>query len=388
MDFVKVAANIGAARVDAAAQRDVGQMLAADLTHRGSRGGLPIVACHESTDARFGVTKNAAAAAQTVDKLPVSQRQPTEGAILHPGINQESFDISEQGAFPHDAVNTRVASRTSSLNAGSVPMLRDATRIAIIPAVSDAQKIDHAKLKRVLIERTGPGKEFTRRGLSNKATDGKNPDLIRDIMRVSDRKTQFENVAALARALDMDVSEFLIGDKAPGADSDAPPGRVRVQITSIVEAGVWREWDELPPDERYWVTFDDDPVSGQLTGFRVEGRSMELRFPPGTDLKCVILMGSEEIIEPGDYVIVARHRGGLTEKTVKRIERREDGNWELHAESTLPEFRDPIFIGQPDFYAEPEDDIVVTNDEIRVVAKVCEAKQSFVKRRRIAVYTV
>jgi hypothetical protein len=47
-------------------------------------------------------------------------------------------------------------------------------------------------------------------------------------------------------------------------------------------------------------------------------------------------------------VIVEQQRGGLYETTVKRLSRRPDGSWELCAESTLPEFREPIPIGKPD----------------------------------------
>jgi hypothetical protein len=276
----------------------------------------------------------------------------------------------------HSGLDTRVATRTSSIYAGSVPVLRDAARFWTMRAMPDAPKIDHAKLKRILVEQTGPGKTWTRRGLSMAASDGKNPDLVRDIMRVDKRETGFDNIAAIAKVLKMDVSEFVAGPIGEGA-----PGPVRLQVRSIVEAGVWREYDELPPDEWYWVTFEDEPVTGTLIAARVEGRSMDLRFPHGTDLELILLIGSEEVVEPGDYVLVERRRDGLCEKTVKRIEQRADGNWELVAESTLPEFQTPMFIGKPDFYAE-------TDDEIRVVAKVRNSKQSFVKRRRIPVLTV
>jgi len=269
----------------------------------------------------------------------------------------------------------------STAFAGFIPALRVASRTQIMSPVVN---IDFEALKRAIIEETAPGGPWSKEGLSKAA--GGNRDLVRDLLRKGSGKLRADTVVGLAKAMKRDLAEFVL---APVAD-EAPAARstVRVLVSTIVEAGVWREWDELPPDDRYWVSFDDEQVTGQIIGARVEGRSMELRFPPGTDLECVLLIGSDETIESGDYVIVARHRAGLVEKTVKRIDLREDGNWELACESTLPEFQERIFIGQPDFFAEPEDEVAITNDEIRVVAKVRNAKQSFVKRRRVPIYSI
>jgi hypothetical protein len=107
---------------------------------------------------------------------------------------------------------------------------------------------------------------------------------------------------------------------------------------------------------------------------------MDKVLPPGTILRVVDVIGSD--IEPveGDYVVVEQKRSGLYETTVKRLERRSDGNWELCAESTLPEFREPIFIGKP---SEPGH-YDGMDDATRVKAIVIDAYLPLRRRRKRA----
>jgi hypothetical protein len=67
--------------------------------------------------------------------------------------------------------------------------------------MAEGVEIDLAKLRQLVIENTGPGRAFTRRSLSLAATDGRNPDLIRDIMRVDKRKPTIESVSGICKAL-------------------------------------------------------------------------------------------------------------------------------------------------------------------------------------------
>lgn len=243
--------------------------------------------------------------------------------------------------------------------------------------MDEAPKFDMPKLLASLIKATqGAEKKFSQRGLSLAASGGTSKDLVRDLFRKGIQQPDFKTVAGLVTAMGDDLADYIL-DAAP----DARGRKIRITIKGAVEAGVWHDHDQWPPDEWYDFTFDDDePVVGLRCGFEVRGRSMELSLPPGMVLDCVVLMGSDQTVEDGDYVIVERRQGALFEKTVKLLSLRDDGNWELRCESTLPEFRDPIFIGRPDFHDEAD-------HEVRVVAKVLEARRSFRKRRRIRVLT-
>jgi SOS-response transcriptional repressor LexA len=239
--------------------------------------------------------------------------------------------------------------------------------------MSDDARIDVAKLRRVILEHAGQGRRFTRRSLSLAASNKKNPDLVRDIFRVDDRKPTFDTVAGIARALDMDVTEFLVGS---GAKPLPFGSTVMVPVIGAVEAGAWRESWEFPADEVVEVEFAHDGVTGDRIGLQVEGRSMDRRFPPGTTLDCVKLIGSDESVEDGDYVIVESLRGGLVEATCKRLIVADDGSFSLVGESTLPEYEVPIPIGKPDQAFDGD-------AETRIVARVIHARQTFVRRKRL-----
>jgi hypothetical protein len=134
-----------------------------------------------------------------------------------------------------------------------------------------------------------------------------------------------------------------------------------------VQAGVWREQTEWPPDECYEARVGPPLVDGDRFGAVVDGKSMDKKLPPGTILECVRLIGSGIAPKSGDYVIVERAQGGLREVTCKRLSQRANGDWELIAESTQPEFREPIPIGHPD-------EGHWGDDETRIVAIVVRAR--------------
>jgi SOS-response transcriptional repressor LexA len=209
--------------------------------------------------------------------------------------------------------------------------------------MAEGVEIDLAKLRQLVVEHTGPGRHFTRRSLSLAATDGRNPDLIRDIMRVDKRKPTIESVSGICKALGVPLSLVV-----KGVDLTAESLTEWLVVGGAVAAGVWREQTEWPRDDWYEIEVDISTEPGRHFGVVVEGRSMDKVLPPGTILRCVDIIGSDLEPEDGDYVIVEQQRGGLYETTVKRLSRRPDGRWELCAESTLPEFREPIPIGKPD----------------------------------------
>jgi hypothetical protein len=250
----------------------------------------------------------------------------------------------------------RVDTRAQAFFAGSCPLLRVEPRIGHIPGMSADAKIDLGKLRALIIENTGEGKKMSRRKLSMLASNGRNPDLVRDMMRANSRRPTLETAAGICRALGVDLIKVVSGVRSP---SEADEWML---VCQTVQAGVWREQVDWAPDECFEARVGPPLVGGSRYGIVVEGRSMDRKLPPGTILECVKLIGSAIVPKDGDYVVVERKQGALRELTCKRLEVLADGTYQLRAESTLPEFKDPIPIGKPDFNA-PED-----GQEITVVA--------------------
>jgi hypothetical protein len=241
--------------------------------------------------------------------------------------------------------------------------------------MAEGVEIDLAKLRQLIVESTGTGKPFSRRSLSLTATDGRNPDLIRDIMRVDKRKPTIESVSGICKALGVPLSAVV-----KGVDLSAESLTEWLMVSGAVAAGVWREQYDWPRDDWYEIEVDINTEPGTHAGLVVEGRSMDKVLPPGTILRCVDLIGSDMDPEDGDYVVVEQKRGDLYETTVKKLSRRDDGNFELLAESTLPEFRDPIFIGRPGDPADGRFDAM--DHTTRVKAVVIDAYLPLKRRRR------
>lgn len=273
---------------------------------------------------------------------------------------KKRVDISEKGMLSHAAIDMRVTTRPSSPIAGSCPKLRGATRLLYDRPVDDGLKIDLARLRALIVANTGDGKPWTRRKLSLAATGQRNPDLVRDIMRVDKRKPTIEAVSGLCVALGVDLGEVVRGTVPAGEQSPW------LTVTGAVEAGVWRENTDWSDEDRYEVEVGAADGEGERYGLVVEGRSMDRTLPPGIVLECVKLIGSGLTPEDGDYVIAERQRGGLYERTVKRLALNDGGEFSLVAESSLPEFRIPIPIGKPD-------DGIFGDDETRVIALVLKA---------------
>lgn len=149
----------------------------------------------------------------------------------------------------------------------------------------------------------------------------------------------------------------------PGIDDNAPTDYVseeKLIVGGSVAAGVWRE------DEAYSEVMEIEtpaPVpNAKRYGYVVEGRSMDLDYPPGTVLDCISIFANGVEPEHGDHVIVRRTKpDGLREVTVKEFQIR-DGEFYLAPRSTLPEFRE-AHIGTPTAGK-------VDGDQIEVVAFV------------------
>lgn len=138
-------------------------------------------------------------------------------------------------------------------------------------------------------------------------------------------------------------------------------------VIGTVAAGVWRAQTEWPVAEQYDVKFGASTYAvGRRFAVRMEGLSMNRTILPGSDLECLWVKFSPIAPQPGDLVIVERRQHDLVELTCKRLAM-DGGDYFLVAESTEPEFQQPIAIGRPDV-----DDH--TDNEIRVVGIVLSAK--------------
>lgn len=298
-------------------------------------------------------------AAELFHELPVAEGKPAKRALGHVVSAAECLDFTEN-RWSHDGAYMRVDTRFQEDCAGIGPLLRVAPRSGHTPDMADQVKIDLQKLRALIVANTGPGKPFTRRSLSLKASNGRNPDLVRDLMRVNDRKPTLETAAGICQAVGVDLSTVVRGVQA------ATEADEWMTVCQAVQAGVWREEVDWPADDRFEVKVGVPVEEGERYGAVVEGRSMDRVLPPGTVLECVKLIGSDIDVQDDDLVIVERVQGALRELTCKRLSRRPDGEYELRAESTLPEFGEPIPIGSPD----PEH---WGDDETRIVAVVIRA---------------
>lgn len=317
------------------------------------------------------------AASQLSDEPPISDRLAAKGALGHLVLREEVLDLGQDRVMLHSGCITRVATRMQANSAGSVPILRVRARFATNSVMERGVEIDLAKLRQLVIDNAGPGRPFTRRGLSMKATGGRNPDLIRDLMRADARKPTIQSVAGICAVLGTPLSDIV-----KGVTPTVQEATQWLSVGGAVSAGIWREQTEWPRDDWYEIEVPASDESGDHFGVVAEGRSMEKIFPPGTVLRCVNLIGSEIHFQDGDYVIVERRQGSLYESTCKRLVRRPDGNWELCAESHQPEFKEPMFIGKPDESAGGYGFDGLNEDETRVKALVIDAYLPLRRRRQ------
>lgn len=310
-------------------------------------------------------------ASQLLDEAPVLDRLPPEGGLRHVVRGAESLDFTED-RVDHDPLYMRVGTRVQANCAGDGPLLRAVTRHGYNPVMGHAPQVDLAKLRALIINNTGVGKPFTRRALSLRASDGRNADLVRDLMRAGKQKPTIAAAAGICAALGVDLSEVVRGVQV------ATEAEEWLTVCRTVNAGVWREQADWNEDDLYKVRVGAPLIEGDRFGAVVEGRSMDKKLPPGTVLECVKLIGSDVKPVDGDYVIAERRQGELVETTCKRLRILPNGAFELHAESTLPEFAKPLEIGKPNKH-------YVGADETRVVAVVVRAHlQLFEPARRMA----
>lgn len=232
--------------------------------------------------------------------------------------------------------------------------------------MSEGQRINIARLKAAIISATSAGKGMTRRGLSMKASGGKNPDLVRDLIsRGQDKKLSLETVAGIAAALELPMSNFVTD---PVADSN------KVWVIGAVEAGAWRETYEWPVEQRYEIEVFPSPVPGAIRrGLRLVGQSMNKIIPADSNIEYFPVIENGMKPAPGDLVIAQRRMGDLFETTCKRLTVNADGDFVLIPESYSPEHQEPIVLGKPD-------DEHFADQDVEIIGIVIQSYQSHFRR--------
>lgn len=232
-----------------------------------------------------------------------------------------------------------------------------------------------AFLRKILEDATAADAKWNSRSLSMAATGGKNPYLVRDIIKGKSANPTLDTLVGLARALELDISQMIpaattIMHRVGGAQAFET-----LDVVGAVAAGVWREETTWSAEDRYSIEVGPNPFPGsERFALRMEGNSMDKLIPPGSDLECLRVAYGYVEPQPGDIVIVQRDRHDLHELTCKRLDH--DGqNFVLRAESTRPEFQEPIIIGRPD-------EEHVGDNDITILAIVLRAHQSLYTRRR------
>jgi SOS-response transcriptional repressor LexA len=232
-----------------------------------------------------------------------------------------------------------------------------------------------AFLRKILEDATAADAKWNSRSLSMAATGGKNPYLVRDIIKGKSANPTLDTLVGLARALELDISQMIPAATTIMHRVGGSKTFETLEVVGAVAAGVWREETTWSAEDRYSIEVGPNPFPGsERFALRMEGNSMDKLIPPGSDLECLRVAYGYVEPQPGDIVIVQRDRHDLHELTCKRLDH--DGqNFVLRAESTRPEFQEPIIIGRPD-------EEHVGDNDITILAIVLRAHQSLYTRRR------
>jgi transcriptional regulator with XRE-family HTH domain len=159
-----------------------------------------------------------------------------------------------------------------------------------------------------------------------------------------------DKLAQLAEMSGESVRSF-IDDK--GAEATTSPVLNRYWVRGAVAAGVFAPAYEWPEDD--WTPYSGlaevEAPTGTRYGLEVKGDSMNLLYPPGTILDCVLLepyVDRYGAIPSGKRVIVERRSiTAEVEATVKEYVVTEDGTEWLVPRSSNPAFQSPISATAP-----------------------------------------
>lgn len=155
---------------------------------------------------------------------------------------------------------------------------------------------------------------------------GSSQDLIRGLLRGSNRTVRGDHLVGLARALKVSESWLITGEEQQ--EADMPKMSFGVRFGGVVEAGTFRPQNDHSQDEDYrMVPMPHDPryPRREQYAFSVVGDSMTReRIYEGMHVLAVDLMTWEHHHgqpRDGQLVVVARTRNGHPERdlTVKKL---------------------------------------------------------------------
>jgi transcriptional regulator with XRE-family HTH domain len=123
-----------------------------------------------------------------------------------------------------------------------------------------------------------------------------------------------------------------------------------LRVIGCVEAGVFRETNQFPPDDQYEISTPEPRRSygDKAFGLEVHGTSMNHFYRENDILICVSLHDLERDLVDGGHVIVFRQNGAEHEATCKEL-RIVGGNHWLWPRSHDPEHQAPIQLSETDF---------------------------------------
>lgn len=163
-----------------------------------------------------------------------------------------------------------------------------------------------------------------------------------------------KSIAVLADMAGVPVSAFLGIKPAPRNTTQTVK---TFRVVAPLQAGVWREAVEWPPDEQYDVPIPWHPNMPDMpmTGYLVQGNSMNKVYPSGSLVFVSSTIANGLKPKSGQRVLVQRrNKDGLFEATLKEYIVDENGKKWLWPRSHDPEFQAPIEVGKSD------DDITIT----------------------------
>lgn len=122
----------------------------------------------------------------------------------------------------------------------------------------------------------------------------------------------------------------------------------RIPVVGEVEAGVWRETvaREAYDIDEFLALDVQGYEQADLKAMKVAGPSMNRVYQPGRFV--IVAHPSEAGLRNGDYVVVERRRGSMTEVTLKEFVQEADGRIALWPRSTHADFQEPIYFKATD----------------------------------------
>jgi hypothetical protein len=175
------------------------------------------------------------------------------------------------------------------------------------------------------------------RAISLEAT-GK-PDVVRDILRGKARNPSMDTITAIARVLEIPVSQLAqIGGSEPPTNGAAHNDLRLARVIGVAQAGAFVEvYDNSDSGDDTYIPTVADPRFPHLepVAFEVAGDSIDEMCKAGGYAVGVNFADSGLQLRADMWVVADRVRGDLVERTIKQV-KGSPGRWTLHPASSNP----------------------------------------------------